>query len=291
MFVIGDVVIDFTVKTSGILPSESVVYLEDLPQTQAGVAGNIGWYLTQLGAKVSLCAAVGRDEWGSQIVSDLDNIGIDTANINVVDGSTGFFIILVEQNGNRRMIGSRGANRGLKINSQQILNQDPDWVHLSGYVMLNKNGLEILREVKKAVKQRGIGYSIDIEGIAYTKKRLNLEDALILCNSEEFKEYYGKAGVDSDAKVIVKAGPEGAFVYTDGNRIHIPTIPQKAVDTTAAGDAFNAGMIYSVLKHKDLVDACRFANAVATHKVKFMGARAVLNMVEIQKIYEILSRS
>jgi sugar/nucleoside kinase (ribokinase family) len=62
-------------------------------------------------------------------------------------------------------------------------------------------------------------------------------------------------------------------VLSGGDGRHHPTAPAAAVDTTGAGDAFNAAFLASHRRGGDLAEAARFANAVAGWVVARFGAR------------------
>jgi ribokinase len=74
--------------------------------------------------------------------------------------------------------------------------------------------------------------------------------------------------------VVIKMGSHGAFLATaGGTREMIPPFAVKAVDSTAAGDAFNAGFAVSLLSGAAPVQAARYAAAVAAISVTRMGAQ------------------
>jgi ribokinase len=74
--------------------------------------------------------------------------------------------------------------------------------------------------------------------------------------------------------VVIKMGAQGAFVAAaDGTREMVPSFAVKAVDSTAAGDAFNAGFAVSLLRGKTPREAARYASAVAAISVTRKGAQ------------------
>ena len=76
--------------------------------------------------------------------------------------------------------------------------------------------------------------------------------------------------------VAVKLGSKGCYV-TDGNeQLTVDAFPVKAVDTTGAGDAFNAGFLYGLINKQSLYECGRLGNFVASRSVMKMGARAGL---------------
>jgi len=73
--------------------------------------------------------------------------------------------------------------------------------------------------------------------------------------------------------VVLKRGALGAYVYKDGAGVDFPAYPVKAVDTTAAGDAFTAAMAVGYAKGGDISEVIRFANAAGALAVTKLGAQ------------------
>ena len=74
-------------------------------------------------------------------------------------------------------------------------------------------------------------------------------------------------------EVVVKLGPSGCFVSTDGEAQTIATVPvETVVDSTAAGDSFNAGYLAGRLVGVSLADAARLGHQLAAQVVRYRGA-------------------
>jgi sugar/nucleoside kinase (ribokinase family) len=73
-------------------------------------------------------------------------------------------------------------------------------------------------------------------------------------------------------------GERGAIVYCGGSFIESPAfvVPGGCRDTTGAGDAFHAGLIYGLLKGDSVEESMRLANATAALKCRALGARTAL---------------
>jgi ribokinase len=76
--------------------------------------------------------------------------------------------------------------------------------------------------------------------------------------------------------VAVKLGSDGCYVTNGYEQHHIEAYKVPVVDTTGAGDAFNAGFLYGVLNKKSLLECGKIGNFVASRCVMKMGARAGL---------------
>ncbi|MDQ2901538.1 MAG: PfkB family carbohydrate kinase, partial [Acidobacteriota bacterium] len=74
--------------------------------------------------------------------------------------------------------------------------------------------------------------------------------------------------------VILKMGAEGCYSATRESQTHHAGFTVDAVDTTAAGDTFNAGLAVALAEDRDFAEALRFANAAAAISVTRAGAQA-----------------
>lgn len=76
--------------------------------------------------------------------------------------------------------------------------------------------------------------------------------------------------------VAVKLGNKGCYV-TDGNeKLSVEPFKVKTIDTTGAGDAFDAGFLYGLIHVKSLYECGQLGNFVASRSIMAMGARAGL---------------
>jgi ribokinase len=74
-------------------------------------------------------------------------------------------------------------------------------------------------------------------------------------------------------RILVKMGRQGALLVTEAGEQLFPAFPVEAVDTTAAGDAFNAGLAFALATGRGEADAIRFAGATAAISVTRPGAQ------------------
>ncbi len=137
-------------------------------------------------------------------------------------------------------------------------------------------------------------------GMVYVERGLNdlmeilKNTTIFMPNKTEiemlFKEDYKKAarmatelGIEV---VVVKLGKEGCYIYDGKDEVFVKAERVRAVDTTGAGDAFNAGFIFGYLKGMDLESCGKLGNLVASLNIRKVGARAGLPRYE--EIKEIL---
>jgi ribokinase len=120
----------------------------------------------------------------------------------------------------------------------------------------------------------------------YTQLEPIIERAyLMLPNSIELEKITGEKDHERGAAfllgkgvevVAVKLGERGCYVTNGYEKHSVPVIKDAVVDTTGAGDAFNAGFLYGILNKKSLLDCGKLGNFVASRKITRMGARAGL---------------
>ena len=73
-------------------------------------------------------------------------------------------------------------------------------------------------------------------------------------------EKAGRKLVEKGVKhVVIKAGKRGAYLATRDDFIHVPGFGVQSVDTTAAGDSFNAGLAFALARGDDILESIRFA--------------------------------
>jgi len=95
----------------------------------------------------------------------------------------------------------------------------------------------------------------------------------------------GKYGVEH---VLITLGKRGAaLISKDGTKVTVPTTDLKPVDTTGAGDAFNGAMCCALGEGRDMIDAIKFSNCVASIAVTRKGSSpAMPYRHEVDELYE-----
>ena len=101
-----------------------------------------------------------------------------------------------------------------------------------------------------------------------------------ITNDQEAKQAADKLINLGIKKVIITLGEKGLF-YSDGKEeIYLKASAVKAIDTTGAGDAFNGGLAFSLLKEKPIKDCLEFANKVAGISTTKLGAGDAMPFIQ-----------
>jgi sugar/nucleoside kinase (ribokinase family) len=258
--VLGDLLLDVVVTPER--PPESGT---DVPGrialVQGGSAANTARWLSRLGARTSLIAAVGRDAVGRALVQAVQSDGVVTHISRVTGARTGRVAVLVVSGGERSFVTERGAADQLGPGDVR-----PDWfsavdaLHMPVYSLLNPPLQLAGTRAIELVRASGGVVSLDLASIgpllaggrrAARALIAGVEPDLLFANASEAEALLGGRGVegllDFASTAIVKRGSKGATVLTrfgpDRVRFEVATEHVAASDTTGAGDAFDAGFL------------------------------------------------
>jgi len=227
----------------------------------------------RLGAKVSFVAKIGSDDFGEMAMGLYRSEGIDVSNVAQIDAApTGVGFILVDASSGDNCIGiDPGANGHL---TPADVSQCEAALNSSAVVLTQ---LEIPVEAAEAALVRGRARGVlTILNPAPVRPLpsavLQMVDVLTP-NQTEAKVLLGRDPAETAdpvaigrellrkgvKQVVMTLGEKGALIVTPSSSTHVPAIRVSAVDTTGAGDAFNAGLAVALACGASLDLAVQFA--------------------------------
>lgn len=288
ILVVGSINMDLVLKISRVPQGGESSIGESYQYIPGGKGGNQAVAAARLGADVTFAGKVGADGNGAVLAETLTREGIATEFLDVSqDVQSGLAVILLEDSGQNRILVYPGANMEIQL-------EDVQRAFAKSYdaVMLQLEIPErIVLETCRLAKERGIPVILDA-GPAQDfplEKTMGIE---ILSPNET--ETLALTGIDvhtpEEAEraarilqerskapyIVLKMGEHGAYLYCDGKLEHFKGCKVKAIDTTAAGDAFTAGMVESFIRCGDIREAIRYANGVGALTVTRLGAQPSL---------------
>ena len=282
--VLGDLMLDVV-----LVPERHLESGTDVPGrvtlVQGGSAANTARWLARLGARSSLISAVGRDAAGRALVEALRVDGVTPRIVRVAGARTGRIGVVVEPGGQRSFVADRGAADRLAPDDLQA-----DWfagaaaVHLPVYSLLGVPLGDAGRRAIELGRAAGAAVSIDLASVGPLLEggrraaRALIGAAgpdVIFATASEADAFLGghpKDGLLDFAPVaIVKRGPKGASVLARAGdrsqRFEVATATVAAVDTTGAGDAFDAGFLVGWFTAR----AAGLSPAAALHRAALAG--------------------
>jgi ribokinase len=239
----------------------------------------------RLGAQVRLLTAVGDDEFGAAARRLWREEGVDASGVVTVDAATMVGVILVEPDGENRIVIAPGAldlvtpehvgGFAEAIAGSDLLmvcNEIPADVVVAALRLAQDHGVATLYNPAPArdlpAEARGL---VDYLTPNFGEARVlaGLDSADSAGQSVQADEILDRLRERFDATIVLTAGGDGAYVDDPAaGRSHVPPVtPPEIVDTTGAGDAFNAALAVALCRGDDPVTATRYAVAAGAFAV------------------------
>ena len=290
--VVGSANVDFVVQTPHIPQPGETVLGRNFVMAMGGKGANQAVAAARLGAEVVFVARVGQDVFGDQCLDAYRREGIVTDYVTRdAAEATGVALIAVSESGENSITVASGANMRLL----------PSYVESAGRVFEATDALVLQLEVPletdiiaaRLAREYGVRVILNpAPARALPAELLGLVD-VITPNRIELAQLTGKSeaevGAMSDEQLahlalglgvsgaVITLGAQGALAVGSWGRARVSPFAVAPVDTTAAGDAFNAGLAVALATgQKNLPDAAQYANACGALATTKFGAQPSL---------------
>jgi sugar/nucleoside kinase (ribokinase family) len=278
VFCVGNAVADVLARPVDGLPAPGAsLRLETAALAPGGNGVNTAMALARLGVRTALAAPVGEDRLGEMLRLALRAEGVDDSGlVTVQEARTSVSLVLVESNGERRLLHFRGANAHFtarhvdwdRANGARVFH------YASAFSLPAFDGPPLTETLARA---RRLGFLTSLNPCWDSQGRwLPLLDPALeqvdyfYPNQDEGRELTGETEPAAIARrlrragvrtVIVKQGAAGCYVDSPEGTFFSAGFPVRALDTTGAGDCFAAAFLAALLRGNSLPQAVRFANA------------------------------
>ena len=309
VIVIGDVAVDIIVPYPRFLNTERTLVEYPNPRlVGGGTCANTAVAFARLGTPVSFLGTVGDDQYGHYICKDFDQEGVSTKGL-IIDkelNTVGVFAF-IDERGERYLWGWPREDQAFKFIDPNKVDLDAvknaAFVHSSGMAIVHDTSARhTIIEVFRQAQAAGIPTAFDLNLRADNGKLDESYKAAIL-QIMEYSSYVLGSGDDEfyhlgkwkdwmttarsfvreNRTIVVRTGKKGCIgLAPDGVVIEEPSIGKERVDTVGAGDVFNAGFIFGVLRGLKLDDCLRMGNAVSGYTVARVGARSCPTLSELK---------
>lgn len=282
--VIGNLNADLIMYPLQEFPAWGTEVIVDAMKSRPGGIGNALLCLARLGVEVSTAANVGGDSMGQELLAALEQVQVDVSHVErSSNASTALSVGLTRQDGERAFVTHLGHLELMDIDL--VLRQREAWkeagcVLISGYFLLPGLGFDGTRRLIETLHAEGkrvlldTGWDINGWPERAVEEVLQLLDRVdvFLPSLNEAQALTGEVAPEVCLErlfercphcVIIKLGEAGCISRTEEGILQQQAFPVVPLDTTGAGDCFNAGVIYGLLKDWGLEETLRFANGVA----------------------------
>jgi ribokinase len=285
--VLGDVNLDVIAQFPEYPPQGKDAFATSAEVHCGGAAANVAMGLARLGINSLLVARVGADAVASTALDSLAAAGVNLSAIqHDPKAMTGLMYVVVLPDGERTILGHRGANAHTDPGAIPIEGlQSAQMLHVSGYALLAEPQRSAALLALRLARQQGITVALDpgMSGHEAVKgMRSLLPDVHVLFpNLAEAQRLTGRSTAEDCARVLLndgvqvvalKLGRTGCLVCSEDTCRHIPGFAVKARDTTGAGDGFDAGFVTGLLRGLDLAGAALLGNALGALISTALGA-------------------
>ncbi|MEN0088421.1 MAG: ribokinase [Pseudomonadota bacterium] len=263
------------------VPGETLAS-SSLDRGLGGKGANQSVAIAKAGAKVVHIGAIGSD--GADLSQQLEDFGVSTDHISVLDMPTGHAVIYVDGSAENVIVLFEGANGALKIDMLETALADAqpdDW-------LLAQNETNLVPEAVALARERELKIAIAAAPFdpAAVEPLLDHVD-LVAVNQIEAAQLAEslphRTKQLSDIQQLVTLGAQGAEVRHNGNVERVEAFAVEPVDTTGAGDTFLGFYLASISGGASTVDALTTASAASAIQVTRRGASAAIpDIAEVQ---------
>ena len=231
----------------------------------------------KLGCNVSYLSRIGNDYYGKYCKEYMESLDIKTFFIKDLEEKTALATILISKNGENEVIVYPGASKNLNDEDLRIFKEE---IYDADVLLLQyETNIDILKKAISIAKEAKIVTILNPAPAIYDDQNILESVDILTPNLEEAKKLYClpyHIYIDDMGKylakkvrniLIITLGDKGCLLVKDKKYKYYPAFKVKALDTTGAGDIFNAAFATMIAKENSIDEAIRYAMAAAALSV------------------------
>jgi len=287
--VVGSLNMDLVTRTPRIpRPGETIIG-HDFHTLPGGKGANQAVAAARLGACVSMVGRVGHDAFASSLLDNLAAAGVDHTFVTPdLEAATGVALIEVDDSGQNSIVVASGAN--MRLSPADVDTAEAVIAAADVLLLQLESPLEVvIRAAQLAHTHRAMVILNPAPACPLPSTLLSLVDVLAPNESETALLTGMPVGNRAEAEaaatalrqlgveiVILTLGEQGALLARAEGIEYFPAFAVRPVDTTAAGDAFMAGLAVALAEGQPLAEAVRWGNAAGALATTQLGAQPSL---------------
>jgi ribokinase len=288
--VVGSINMDLVVRVDHLPEPGETILGRDYRTIPGGKGANQAVAAARLGAQVDMVGRVGKDAFGGMLRENLQREGVNVSSVaDDPDVSSGIALITLDEMGRNTIVVASGTN--MTLATAQVKQALEGASVLDAVVMQLEIPMDCVVGAAWLGSARGAKVVLNpaparplpaevfplLDVLVPNENETSLLTGLPVESLEQAEvaaRHLLQAGARS---VVLTLGGRGALVVEKGPpAVHIPSHPVKVVDTTAAGDAFVAGLAVGLAEGLSLVEAARLGNAAGAIAVTRLGAQPAM---------------
>ncbi len=253
-------------------PGETI-HANSLITEPGGKGYNQAVALKKFGTDVTYLTTVGNDINGNNLINYLINLGIDVK-YRVVNENSAYAVIITDKVGNNQVTVYEGASKLLNKEDVSLIEED---IKSAQYLLVQLEiPFDVLIETMKIARENNVKIVLnpapsklvindEICQMAdiLTPNEIEVRDLFNLPAELKIEEYGLFLSEKTNQELVITLGKKGALHVKNGYYKYYQPLEVVAIDTTGAGDIFNAGLVSNLVSGKTMDQSIKFAVVAA----------------------------
>lgn len=287
ILVVGSANMDMVVTADYFPQPGETVFGKKFGIFPGGKGANQAVACAKLGGLTYFLGKMGNDVFQEKLVQNMKNDGVDLNHLLIdKEEATGIALITIDSRGENEIVVVSGSN--MKLTPNDVALKQALFQQVNVVLAQLEIPIETVQKTAELAKASGAIFILNpapartlpeqllkqVDFLTPNETELEILSESSVKNIESTKAAAANLLNKGVKNIIITLGEKGALLVNNDQQQIFPTRKVTPVDTTAAGDAFNGALAFSLSRGEEIAAAIRFANQVASFSVARLGAQS-----------------